>query len=125
MNANAPDARPPTITIAKITPTGDPELLCGVGPDADRSTMPLVVLVAAFVRDFGGRVVAVVVVGLGLDRLAVVVVVESSATTGASVVVVTTGRVAAVIAGAVGGGAGVVVVVVVGIAADGATPGCA
>jgi hypothetical protein len=136
VNANAPVPSPPTITTARIAPSGEPELSCGFGPLAVRSTIGtpelVVVDLCAVVLDAVEGFGFTFGFAFGAECAVVVVAADPCPPNGASVVPGATGSVATVTEGgglvprAVGGGLFVVVDVVTGgTASDGETLGCA
>ena len=129
MNANAPMPSPPTIATARIAPSGEPELSCGFGPVAVRSTIgtPELVVVdrGAVVLDARDGFGFTFGFAFGAER-GVVVVADPDPPTRTPVVPGATGVDPAVtgggglVRGAVGGGRFVVVDVVTGgTASDG------
>lgn len=126
---------PLTIATARIAPTGEPELSCGFGPVAVRSTIgtpELVVVDRGAVVDARDGFGFPFGFAFGAERGVVVVVADAGLPVGTAVVPGATGRVPAVIGGGglvrgeVGGGRFVVVDVVAGgTASDGETLGCA
>ena len=124
-------ARHPTTTVVRIAASGDPELSCGAGPEAARSTpRAIVVLVAGRVARLDRRVDAgaVDVVGASVTGALVVTVGAgwSVAVDTGGAAVVGAAVVGATVGGDVGGAVGGVVVDGGGgNAVAGEMPGCA